>query len=984
MKPLKLTFSAFGAYPGTETVDFESLYSRGLFLVSGPTGAGKSTIFDAMCWALYGDMPLKHKAEVRSDFVPAETQTKVTFDFEVGGVRYTVVRNPDQLRPALRGSRTVTEAAAAVLIEHRDGGTVTRASKVNEVAKEIEALIGLSAQQFQRVVLLPQGDFAQFLLASSTERESLLSKLFGGEVYDVILSELKSGRDQLRDQLGNQQTKVEGELKQARRSLGEAHELLEVELDHDEGYESLTPVKLESLLEPLSEAVLTQQTVVVGLKKTLDGQRHQLNIAVQAEQRFTDYRRYTDELSKLDARREAVLANKASALQSQKARLVIEAVRKANEAHRVHLQSSERVAKRRAQLHTALVAAGVAIPAATASAYSQAFHAAKAELQGQRQLLNNLLAAQTRLFESQEALKKLRLSLNESNERCRLLSERHEQLKVKEGTLRGLVGDPVQLESVIKRYEQLSYIRETYDHALAQMVVANTQVLEAEAESSYKLQAFVDSQAPRLAKALIPEEPCPVCGSITHPSPATAVESAVASYEDVETTRQAAEAARAGRDHLGAEIAGLRAQLGEAVSVEASELTRQLADYRTQQAKLLKRLRELDELESLLQTLGQEVQAEDQAVLILGERISQAENGHNSANQDLEVATTAAMKIEPLLLDEKEFHLDQVGELLSGFDRLESEVALHSERASAAAEARDSALEASGFSQVSAAEDALVEITSENAWMQEAEDHHLAEVQTHALLQELEKLGVPATPPDLASLNLALAETEAKYDDEAERSHQAKVHEDGVHGALKRYHDLVSANANLQSSFDHASKVYQVCNEGGTALAMPLKRWVLAGELDQVTQAANLHLQEMTSNRYSLLRKTEPGDRRFSFGLDIEVFDANTGKARSTRSLSGGEAFQASLALALGLADVVSRGGNSSGHDFEALFIDEGFGSLSEEALADAVATLYQLQNSGRMVGVISHVESMKQDLHVGIEVQMRTDGRGSTLVVSP
>ena len=165
---------------------------------------------------------------------------------------------------------------------------------------------------------------------------------------------------------------------------------------------------------------------------------------------------------------------------------------------------------------------------------------------------------------------------------------------------------------------------------------------------------------------------------------------------------------------------------------------------------------------------------------------------------------------------------------------------------------------------------------------------------------------------------------------------------------------------------------------------MSLKRWVLTRELDRVTAAANVHLHRMTSQRYTLRRAEEQGDGRRSFGLDLDVIDAQTGRPRSTRSLSGGEQFQASLSLALGLADVVSHGGNSSGKRFETLFVDEGFGSLSTQALDDAIDTLHQLHATGRMVGAITHVEAMKQQLHVGIEVRRRDDGQGSTLLVHP
>jgi len=191
---------------------------------------------------------------------------------------------------------------------------------------------------------------------------------------------------------------------------------------------------------------------------------------------------------------------------------------------------------------------------------------------------------------------------------------------------------------------------------------------------------------------------------------------------------------------------------------------------------------------------------------------------------------------------------------------------------------------------------------------------------------------------------------------------------------LVRSIEIAAGSADLRAQRDTARFVFMTCNGQG-GIGVKLERWVLAGELDRVTAAANVHLGHMTNKRYKLARAA---------GLTLEVFDAHTGRSRATASLSGGEQFQASLSLALGLADVVSHGGVGSGKQFEALFVDEGFGSLDPNALDDAIRALSLLQAAGRMVGAITHVEAMKERLHVGIEVKPLADGRGSTLVVNP
>ncbi len=197
MKPIRLDLQAFGSFPGIEKIDFEALSPRGLFVVGGDTGTGKTTIFDAMCWALYGQMPLKESGGVRSDHADTSTDTYVEFTFESDGKRYLVRRTPEHLRPAKRGSGLVREAASARLDLLTSDGSRSLTTKANDTSERCAEVVGLDASQFQRVVLLPQGEFARFLLAATTEREKLLGKLFGGQVFDDMVEHLKSYRGEL-------------------------------------------------------------------------------------------------------------------------------------------------------------------------------------------------------------------------------------------------------------------------------------------------------------------------------------------------------------------------------------------------------------------------------------------------------------------------------------------------------------------------------------------------------------------------------------------------------------------------------------------------------------------------------------------------------------------------------------------------------------------------------------------------------------------
>jgi len=278
---------------------------------------------------------------------------------------------------------------------------------------------------------------------------------------------------------------------------------------------------------------------------------------------------------------------------------------------------------------------------------------------------------------------------------------------------------------------------------------------------------------------------------------------------------------------------------------------------------------------------------------------------------------------------------------------------------------------------------ALLDPSEERRRIDAAATHSDSRTKAETALRLLSDQGVPGERPDPAAAGAAADAARKAHEERLGAHHSAVNALAQCDAALGDHDELETDTAGLRAAFESANRAYLVCRDGG-ALDMSLKRWILTRELDRVTAAANVHLQRMTAHRYSLHRRNEVIDRRRNSGLDLEVMDANTGRTRAPASLSGGEQFQASLALALGLADVVSHGGSASGKRFEALFVDEGFGSLDPRSLEEAIEALHQLHASGRMVGAITHVEAMKQQLHVGIEVTRLPEGGGSTLTVHP
>ena len=504
---------------------------------------------------------------------------------------------------------------------------------------------------------------------------------------------------------------------------------------------------------------------------------------------------------------------------------------------------------------------------------------------------------------------------------------------------------------------------------------------EAEAHLAEVLAAFVAGAAPRLAAALRAGESCPVCGSTEHPQPALPGITGDVDVQVLEQAQQVAAKASSALASATTAVDELIATLGDdaecAVDVlvaahEAVLVEQQAAAAAA--ARLTSLRTELGELKVRHDDLQSEVGA--LAVAVATARAALDAAAAAVAELDAEVGAT-----DPEALVER-------GHLLAAAS---SAVARHREAASAVvaalgaregtATAHAEALAASGFDDPQEAVSAGMAADELQRLERRLAEHTAAIAEVQGGLAALADTDLPEQRPDAEGLEAAAA---ALRSDEARA--RTRLQELLTRGSLaqaaileaRRVHDSA---AGLRDVRERTQRVAALCDGQGPG-RIGLETWVLAGELEQVTEAANVHLARMTGGRYQLLRTDDAGHRAKQAGLDLTVLDSHTGRTRPPATLSGGEQFQASLSLALGLADVVSLGGGGSGRRFEALFVDEGFGSLDPEALDQAVDALHQIHSAGRMVGVITHVEAMKQQLPTGIEVRRRSDGRGSTVVV--
>ena len=981
MRPLRLEFQAFGSFPGKEVVDFEVLGHRGLFVVTGPTGAGKTTVFDAMGYALYGVLPGGRSADgdPRSHHAAVEVETYAELLFEVDGQRYLVRRSPAQLRPKLRGDGTTAQAAAATLVKVHGAQTEIIATKVGSCTTTCTELVGLDARQFQRVVLLPQGKFTDFLIATDEDRERLLRQLFGGELFETATRLLKEQMLELEQQVAG----VDQEVRRHRANADEhyqfAHDAWMPEPARPGDVEALTEEELRAAVAVLEPARVANREAVAALQRDATAAAERKATAEQQARLFDDAMAARTKLAMLHADAEAV-AERADAVEaSRRARPVTVQHRRATRAAATAESAAVALAEVYATVERGFITLARPVPAQEPAAVAAAVQAADHEFAAQRQLWHATQDAITKANQAAAAHARA-----EAEHAALLVGVADVQFEItllrdKIAALEPTVAQIAPLEVARDAAHQRLSDRVALDAATAALAAAHAGDQDARADYEHVMARFVATQAPRLAAALVPDAPCPVCGSVDHPDIATAAVGDVVDHVAVDAARAIWSSASARVATCTETVASLHGVLGPHARTAVSVLQSGLEDA---EVALKLASRAADELATSRVDLDERMAihvAVDSGGARRRQSIGRAVRSRHPPACGSRSPVARRGGHRPGCTGDG--HLDRPAAAdRRGVAALAGGSRHHRHHATA----RGAPRPGRGAGRQRPPHRGARPRGRHRRGRGDrfgAADHPLARRprRHHRTRPHARGAGCPRHA----------SRGRCREGARPSRRHRGRHRGAGVHhgGELvgrcrpspgRRRWGGGRLHRAAPPSRRRTRIVFRTCN-GEAGMRVKLERWVLAGELDRVTNAANAHLARMTNHRYRLHRSA--GSKG---GLTLEVFDAHTGRARATASLSGGEQFQASLSLALGLADVVSHGGTASGKQFEALFVDEGFGSLDPDALDDAINALTQLQAAGRMVGAITHVEAMQQQLHVGIEVRSLADGRGSTLTVHP
>ena len=979
MRPHALRVTAFGPFAGTVAVDLDALSANGLFLLRGQTGAGKTSLLDGLGFALFGRVPgVRNDAKrLRSDHAAEGVRTEVQLEVTLSGRRLRITRSPQQDRAKTRGTGTTTEQAKVLLEEQLSGAWSTVSTRVGEADAEIADLVGMSAEQFFQVVLLPQGDFAQFLRAPSAKRAEVLQKLFATERF----ADAEAWLAQLR------RTTSEG-LAAARVALSRVAARLG-EVGGSEVPEDGWSTWAAGLVEAADVERADRDRDVVAATLVREDARavaaSAVDLASRQERRAAALRR--------SAEMEAGATERA-ALQTE-----LDAAARAASVAPALLAARQRRATRDGDLRSAAVARA-ALPAVGLDPDGDPVGLRSAAEQGRTRagLLEGLrtveLSRRTALAEVAAAQGEWADALTEVTATQLLLAQVPAQRAGVQAQLETAREAAATIPTLQARQEAFLTVRPDLLGLAAltprigdleqRRLAAGQEALALGVKAHELRTASINSMVARLASALEHDTPCPVCGSLAHPDLSELLDEGV-SADDEERARQAAERAQQVVAELDADLAGLRARQDElatrtagrdleAVDDELTRLDLDLALATGQAARQERLAAELVAVDAQREAaIGREVAAASRSEAAQ-RREQEAQVRADQSRATLAVALAGAADLDAALAGVAE--LVSVAEVALQADEQLAAAQVELDRASAQAESACAAAGLAGPVEAAVA-------AREQAWHDAAAAELRAAADTAAAVADA--LADPALDVDLSQpapvTQAGAAVTQADAALETVLADQARAAQ-RVAALARLLPELDAGLAALVPLEERAREVRGLADlcagQGANGFKMTLTAFVLAARLEEVAAVASIRLLRMTQGRYSLVHTDGAARGGSRSGLGLLARDGWSGQDRDTATLSGGETFLASLALALGLADVVTA--EAGGSRIGALFVDEGFGTLDEDALDEVMDVLDGLREGGRVVGLVSHVAELRQ--RIPAQVEVRKTRAGSDVVL--
>lgn len=1027
MKPISLTIEAFGPYRDSVTLDFNELQDHSMFLIAGPTGAGKTSILDAMVYALYGEPSgeVRKTDAIRSDFAEPHRMTRVDFSFAIGDAQYRVERLPKQMVAKKRGTGMREQNASATVYERKNGEWKVIATSAAAIRDTIQQIIGFRKDQFLQVVLLPQGEFRKLLVASTSEREELLHTLFRTELYRKLQEALKTAYDEAKAGIEENLTKQTAfiqsiphdgatpmvtieHVRELLANRGPHRDALAIERD-----EAVTVVEQFNVLRNQwslynqAQQSLTEATSKFDIVKARETERVNLSEKVQ----FLNSLAPTHELYKQYIEKQAVLKTLEQALSDAEERVKLATQHEASclevysglegqaesiQAKRTTLAQFQQQAKKFDELDV------LKKEFSTLYSHLEELDCKKSEdsLVKQRELVKTLEAD----------LEALRKQLQDNNKFLEDTPIIQEQLN--------------DLHRYSELLEEISKVQKEIDdkgQALASLDEA-VQVAKVHLERLEHL--MQEGRAFELVHLLVDNEPCPVCGSTNHPQLAAKPEI----YPTKDEIEEACKARDVALQKQASEVGQQKTlvtrldELTKQVDAQVSTLKLFIDDFSEEcaisvQQDLLDKMEQLTALRGKSELLSKTIADNEYKLKVARDKLATLELAHNELLKnlhDLEIRISSVQaNIDAL---SKTLPTTNIAAWQKQLESLDSDITVYDEQVKVGKTNLEAAQE-----QLNAKRGRLETLSSQvkeetknlnliyKNYTKSLQAISLGEDDFVEALRDIKEIETYRT--QLHALDEAFNKAQAVYDaalkaietvvkpsetvsDEIYAT--AVAHRDTLVGNLAAWdketkhikttlnslEELETAMGEAREKVKFLSRLNDLANGGEQGFKnVTFERYVLGAILDEVVYAANLRLQKMSRSRYSLERSDYTGGGRGKQGLDLAVMDAFTGQSRPANTLSGGETFLASMALALGLADVIQS--YAGGIHMDTMFIDEGFGTLDPDTLELAMETLVQLQSSGRLIGMISHVPELKSRIPAHLEVIRGDDGSTAKFVIN-
>ncbi|MGW9113823.1 AAA family ATPase [Microbacterium sp. NPDC055683] len=1018
MRIHRVEIEGFGPFRDRQIVDLDAYAADGLFLIGGRTGAGKSSILDAVAFAIFGAVPRYEGGEkrLRSDHCATDDPTLVSVEFTSGDTRWRIERSPEYERPKKRGEGMTTSPATARMGEVVGGDVVWRAAKDRDVATLVAEEIGLTKDQFLQVILLAQGRFAEFLLAGNNDRQKLLRTLFGSRRFEDYEKELERRRVDADAAVADGRRALDAVLVHAEalaaqlparggadgRGPGEgaddpgADEVLIAQDDDGAGPAGDRPT-------PGTTSAPAEDQRLAGLAHAESRARHEIETAEASD---AEARRRRDAASTAYDR---LRADREKQRQRDELRSTLDALEaRADEIDvaRDRLGAARRAESVRGAIDAATRALAAAASAADAvDAVRREWSAVSDDRDHDPAALDAIAAeAQQHVGEWQPARDVERGMAAKERALADLRAEEQAHAKAIAELATALTAIPAERARLDEAATVAATAAAGAVHAADRVASLSAQLdaaregvrlAEAYAQASQDADAALRAReaadahladlhrrrlggiAGELAEKLVDDQACVVCGSTAHPSPAPRADDHVtadeidAAEESKSAASRAELAASDARRDAQRALADAEARAGgRAVGPVEEELMQARAERDAADAASA----ELSRLEAAKHELVVREQRLDrereEADTARAERAAAIRSLDDELARD-RAAVEAARGDAPSIAARIDAARDRAAAATSLAQALRA-AARAEEAATDAADALAEAATAAGFLDVESARAAILDAERQQALDAQIAAHDAELRNTKATLVDLELLVLPEEPVDVDAAARALADAAADLDDAVARLAAMRQLATGLADALAHAEDAYAAIADAARE---ASVVRALADAvaGRNTKKMDLETFVLAAELEGIVEAANRRLADMSAGRYALQHTDALAYRNAASGLGLEVMDRYTGQARPPRSLSGGETFLASLALALGLAEVVTN--RAGGITLDTLFIDEGFGSLDAETLEVAMRTLDGLREGGRTVGIISHVEAIKEQIPAQLRVERSPQG---------